>query len=106
MRLGVRRNGRNRGVTIASRTSNANAARATSSAFASRAPADTPVSMEQDRAFDLEPGRVFAGDYKIVRRLSSGGMGSVYVAEQLSTSKQRALKLMRPELLSSPELRR
>ena len=32
-------------------------------------------------------------------------MGAVYVAEQLSTGRQRALKLMAPELVDNPETR-
>lgn len=42
--------------------------------------------------------RVVAGDYRIVKPLSEGGMGSVFVAEQISTGRRRALKLMKPEL--------
>jgi eukaryotic-like serine/threonine-protein kinase len=33
-------------------------------------------------------------------------MGAVYVAEQLSTNKERALKLMRPELVANADMRR
>ena len=46
----------------------------------------------------LEPGAIFAGDYRVVRTLAEGGMGAVYVVDQLSTGKSRALKLMRPEV--------
>ena len=46
----------------------------------------------------LQPGTVFAKDFRIVRHLSSGGMGSVFVVEQLSTGKERALKVMHMEL--------
>jgi protein-disulfide isomerase/serine/threonine protein kinase len=56
-------------------------------------------------SFDLTPGVVFAGDFRIVRPLSEGGMGAVYVAEQISTGKQRALKLMLPQLVADPKLR-
>jgi serine/threonine protein kinase len=45
----------------------------------------------------LRPGEVFAGDFTIVRELAQGGMGTVYVAVQGSTGKQRALKLLRSE---------
>ena len=51
----------------------------------------------------LAEGSVFAGDYRIVRPLSSGGMGAVYVATQLSTGKERALKVMQPQLVASPD---
>ena len=33
-------------------------------------------------------------------------MGAVYVATQLSTGKERALKVMQPQLVASPEFRR
>jgi serine/threonine protein kinase len=49
-------------------------------------------------ALALANGQVFAGDYRIERLLGEGGMGGVYVATQLSTSAQRALKLMQPHL--------
>ncbi|MBI5532271.1 MAG: protein kinase [Deltaproteobacteria bacterium] len=46
----------------------------------------------------LLPGSLFARDFRIVRRLGEGGMGRVYVVEQLSTGAQRALKVMHPVL--------
>ncbi len=48
---------------------------------------------------ELAPGSLFAGDFRVVRLLTEGGMGAVYVVEQLSTGKQRALKLMHPNLV-------
>ncbi|GMV14039.1 MAG: protein kinase [Polyangiaceae bacterium] len=54
---------------------------------------------------ELVPGSIFASDYRVVRPLSSGGMGSLWVVEQLSTGAPRALKLMRRELVTSPRLR-
>jgi serine/threonine protein kinase len=57
-------------------------------------------------SLELAPGSLFAGDYRIVRPLSEGGMGAVYVVDQLSTGNQRALKLMHRELVQSPDLRR
>jgi serine/threonine protein kinase len=56
-------------------------------------------------SLDLRPGAVFAGDFSIVRPLSEGGMGSVYVVSQISTGAQRALKLMRRELVADASLR-
>jgi serine/threonine protein kinase len=47
----------------------------------------------------LSEGTVFAGDFRVVRPLSEGGMGAVYVVEQISTGKQRALKVMHPNLV-------
>ena len=54
----------------------------------------------------LEPGTVFAEDFRIVRPLNEGGMGAVYVAVQLSTGSERALKLMHVELAQNEDLRR
>ena len=54
---------------------------------------------------ELPPNTIFAGDFRVVRKLSAGGMGAVYLAEQLSTARQRALKLMHPGLVGSPDLR-
>jgi formylglycine-generating enzyme required for sulfatase activity/tRNA A-37 threonylcarbamoyl transferase component Bud32 len=54
---------------------------------------------------DLEPGSTFAGQFRVVKKLAQGGMGAVYVAEQITTGRQRALKLMHPGLVSSRELR-
>ncbi|MEJ7733422.1 MAG: protein kinase [Polyangiaceae bacterium] len=50
-------------------------------------------------------GAIFAGDFRVLRPLSAGGMGAVYVAEQLSTGKPRALKLMHPQLVADARLR-
>ncbi len=53
----------------------------------------------------LAPGDVFAGDFRIVSLLAQGGMGAVYVVEQLSTNKRRALKLMLDARSADAELR-
>src|SRR3954462_4795089 len=53
----------------------------------------------------LAADAIFATDYKVVRPLSEGGMGAVYVVEQLSTGKQRALKLMHPRFVADPRSR-
>jgi len=54
----------------------------------------------------LSPGDIFAGDYRIVRPLKRGGMGSLYIAEQLSTRIPRALKLMHADLVADEQLLR
>ena len=59
-------------------------------------------------AFDsgvLAPGTTFGRDFRILRALKSGGMGAVYIVEQLSTGKQRALKVMNPDLAQDPATR-
>jgi serine/threonine protein kinase len=47
-------------------------------------------------------GRVFDGRYRIERVLGRGGMGVVYVAEQLSMAKQVALKVLPRHLSDDP----
>ena len=54
---------------------------------------------------DLAQGTTFANDYRVVRKIAQGGMGAVYEAEQLSTAKRRALKVMLPQLVADPQLR-
>lgn len=54
----------------------------------------------------LVAGSLFGGDFRIVRLLREGGMGAVYVVRQESTRKERALKVMRPELVANEGLRR
>jgi serine/threonine-protein kinase len=38
------------------------------------------------------------GDFQVLRRLGQGGMGQVYLAEQISLKRKVALKLLRPDL--------
>jgi serine/threonine-protein kinase len=45
-------------------------------------------------------GRTVA-DFRVLRRLGGGGMGDVYLAEQVSLKRPVALKILRPELLAS-----
>lgn len=53
----------------------------------------------------FEPGDVFARDYRVVDHLASGGMGMVYLVDQISTGKPRALKVMHPHYARDPALR-
>jgi len=53
----------------------------------------------------VEVGAVFARQFRVQRVLAEGGMGTVYVAEQLSTGKLRALKVLLPEIVADPRLR-
>jgi serine/threonine-protein kinase len=42
------------------------------------------------------------GDFRILRRLGQGGMGEVYLAEQLSLRRKVAVKVMREDLAARP----
>jgi serine/threonine protein kinase len=53
----------------------------------------------------LAPGSLFVNAFRVVRPLSEGGMGAVYVVEQMATGMERALKVMHPQLVSDPKLR-
>jgi serine/threonine protein kinase len=53
----------------------------------------TPVRDQPAR--DQMLGRVVKGRYQIMRRLGEGGMGTVYLAEQVSIGRKVALKLLR-----------
>jgi serine/threonine protein kinase len=54
----------------------------------------------------LDKGVVLGGDFVVERLLGSGGMGAVYVAEQKSTGKLRALKVMQVAIAPDAGLQR
>jgi len=49
-------------------------------------------------------GRVVAGKYLVHEKIGQGGMGDVFLAEQLPLNRRVALKLLRAELAESDEL--
>lgn len=57
-------------------------------------------------SLNLQPSTLFAGDFRVIEPLSQGGMGAIYVVEQVSTGKHRALKLMLPQLVADASLRK
>ena len=52
---------------------------------------------------ELAPGTVVNGKYRIVKLLGRGGMGSVYLAEQILMRRLRALKFLSSELSQEPK---
>jgi serine/threonine-protein kinase len=59
------------------------------------APSGTPAG-----TCDALVGRTF-GDFAVVRELGKGGMGRVYLADQISLKRRVALKFLRPEHLAN-----
>jgi serine/threonine-protein kinase len=54
---------------------------------------------------DLPQASLFAGRYRIVRRIAAGGMGAVFEVVHTETQRRRALKVMLPELVHNQQLR-
>ncbi len=50
-------------------------------------------------------GKVLAGEFRLVRLIGRGGMGSVYLGEQLSLGRKVAVKLLPMVAMSTPDLR-
>ncbi|MFO0660848.1 MAG: protein kinase [Polyangiaceae bacterium] len=61
--------------------------------------------MQTSAPFSVQLGTVLGGDFTILRPLSQGGMGAVYVARQNSTGAERAVKLMHPEIAQDKRFR-
>jgi tetratricopeptide (TPR) repeat protein len=52
---------------------------------------------------ELAPGHIVRGKYRTIRKLGSGGMGVVYLAEHLLLGGQLALKFLAVELSHNPQ---
>jgi serine/threonine-protein kinase len=64
--------------------------------LAQTTPTPLPQRGQEPAGPDLS-GRT-VGDFNVIRRLGQGGMGQVYLAEQVSLKRKVALKVLRPDL--------
>ena len=68
--------------------------------------ATEPAPHEPADPYQAMVGREIGGRYRITAKLGEGGMGAVFRAEQISLKRAVAVKLLRPEVASSPQLLR
>ena len=50
----------------------------------------------------IQSGALLAGKYKVLDLLGQGGMGAVYLAENVDIGRQVAIKVLKPELAADP----
>ncbi|MBX7116161.1 MAG: protein kinase [Myxococcaceae bacterium] len=64
------------------------------------------IALNQGGTADRMIGRVVKGKYRIVQKLGQGGMGAVYLAEQMGIGHQVALKFLKTEFSNDTEIAR
>ena len=52
----------------------------------------------------MSPGSILGGRYKLLKLIGEGGMGAVYKARDIEVDRLVALKVIRPQLASNPEV--
>src|SRR5436190_5736025 len=61
------------------------------------------VSVKWDRVQLVRTGEAIGG-YRLLHRIGSGGMGVVYAAQHLLLGRRAAIKFLRPEVTSHPQI--
>ncbi len=61
------------------------------------------VQIAQEKTRNLSTGILIDNRYQILRRLGAGGMGAVYLGEQISTKRQVAIKVMQGQAFGRTE---
>jgi tetratricopeptide (TPR) repeat protein len=69
-----------------------------------RSPLISPAPVPRPGNQALEPGDLLAGRFQILALLGRGGMGEVYRIRDLEVNQEEALKAIRPELATDPEI--
>lgn len=67
-------------------------------------PKDGTVLEAPAESTDIKLGQVLDGKYRLDSKLGQGGMGAIYRATHLMLDKQVAVKLIKPELVTSSDL--
>jgi serine/threonine protein kinase len=65
---------------------------------------DVPVPAKTELELELGPGAIIGGRYRVLGRIGEGGMGVVYRVEHTLMQKELALKLLRPEVSTIPQV--
>lgn len=65
---------------------------------------EQPACVETEEKPDPLVGQLVADRYRVIEPLGEGGMGMVYLAEQISIRRKVALKVLRPRLVGDPAL--
>ena len=84
--------------------SNKDAATIVSGPSARRNPSPETSNGAAPNGNPLEIGTVLGGRYEILELLGEGGMGAVYKVADLEVGRSVALKVIRPEMASNPEI--
>jgi serine/threonine protein kinase len=67
-----------------------------------QSPEEVADALAQEAAIELAPGMKLGG-YQLLQRIGAGGMGTVWLARQLSLDRDVAVKILRPGLAADPQ---